>query len=126
MSTVKGKQIPVCKCKDIYTGHTCNKCKDSSMQFPGCHTLKTPELYSETMMEQAARFQSARNDMLVQKCINAIPPTLDTFEDLKFDGQAKLAGVFSLSEINNEIDIGRLAKSSNAYTKCLFGNVSPL
>lgn len=126
MKTVKGKQVPTCTCKDMYTGSTCNRCKDKNMQFPGCHTLKTQQLLSETSQSKAERYQTNRSNLISQKCWNAIPPSLDTFEDLKYNGEARISGVYSLSEINNKISLGRYSKANGKHSNCLFGEVSAI
>lgn len=91
-------------------------CKDKTMQFPGCHTPRTQELLTESMQGSVARYQSVTNDKLKQRCTNAIPPSVDTFEQIKYNGEARLSGVFSLSDVNNQIDIGSIGKSNKPYT----------
>ena len=54
-----------------------------------------------------------------------IPPSFDTYEDLKYNGQAKLSGIYSLSEINNKISLGSLTRKNKSYMDCLMGQVNP-
>ena len=94
------------------------------MQFPGCHTPKSHELETESMQGSVARYQSVTNDKLKQKCINAIPPSVDTYEQIKYNGEARLSGVFALSDINNQINLGKLGKLNHKFSNCMFNNVS--
>ena len=115
LKSTMGKQIPTCKCKDTYTGPSCNKCKISSMQFPGCHTPKTTKLISESAKELMTTVNKLKKDRIKQQCKNTIPPTVDTFEHIRYNGEATISGVFSLSEINNEIGLTMLNKASMEY-----------
>jgi hypothetical protein len=94
------------------------------MRFPGCHTPKTHELVSESFQGSISRYQSVANEKLKQRCSNAIPPSVDTFEEIKYNGEARISGVYSLSKINNKIDIGRIGKTNKEYVDCLSNNVS--
>ena len=123
---MKGKQIPSCSCGEMYAGYTCDKCKNPKMQFPGCHTLKSNELESETSMKSIANYAKFRDEHLRQKCKDAIPPTLDTFDQLRYNGEISLSGLYSLSEINKEIGLFSLNEGNRDYTKCLAGRVSYL
>lgn len=116
MKTLNGKSIPSCNCNPLYAGTRCNLCKDRSMQFPGCHTARSHELVTESMQGSIARYQSVTNDKLKQRCTNAIPPSVDTYEQIKYNGEARLSGVFSLSDVNNQIDLGSIGKSNKQYT----------
>jgi hypothetical protein len=124
IKTDKGKSIPTCNCSPLYSGTRCNHCKNLEMQFPGCHTPITHELVSESMQGSIARYQSVANEKLKQRCSNAIPPSIDTFEEVKYNGEARISGVYSLSDINNQIDIGRIGKTNKQYVNCLSNNVS--
>jgi hypothetical protein len=98
----------------MYSGLTCNKCKDKNMQFPGCHTPKTKELVSETYQSQILKTAGAQS-RLKQKCKNSIPPSFDTYEDIRYSGQARLAGIHSLSDINSKISLGEFINANKDY-----------
>jgi hypothetical protein len=109
----QNKNVPTCVCQDLYDGKTCNLCKDKAMQFPGCHTPRLKALQKENIDKIESLSQ--------QECINGIPPTLDTYEDLKFNGESKLSGIFSLSEINQKIKLSLDGSTKTKFNDCLQG-----
>ena len=121
MKTIKSKSIPFCNCTELYDGRTCNKCKNTNMQYPGWYALKdvkvegdeksTSKSFNELMQSSYTEWQ------------NIIPPTLDTYENLKYNGEARVSGVFSLTNTNNKIEIGKLLDIDQKTISWLQGEV---
>ena len=67
------------------------------MQFPGCHT-PISRVSKDENAESAASISQ-------KQCSNTIPPTLDTYKDLEYNGEAALSGIYSLSFQNKMIKL---------------------
>ena len=84
------------------------------MQFPGCHTPILKTLQDEN--------DESSTDSSQNQCKNTIPPTLDTYKNLEYNGMATLSGIFSLSTQNKLIKLNLDGGAKIRSTDCLQGN----
>jgi hypothetical protein len=77
------------------------------MQYPGCQTLKRSEMLNQIKSAKS----NAKDDMRASNCINSIPPILDTFDQLRYNSESKLSGIYSFSKANNEIHFNLVTES---------------
>jgi hypothetical protein len=70
------------------------------------------------MQNKIEAYKTARSS-IANQCKNPVPNSLDTFEDLKYNGEASLSGTFSLSQSNNKIEIGSFGADNSRYYSCL-------
>lgn len=93
------------------------------MQYPGCFALKEVQGGTGFKVKGELNTQSASKVSYTQ-WENVIPPSLDTYENLKYNGEARLSGVYSLTKTNNKISIGDLVDTNQKTISCLQGEVN--
>lgn len=119
---IKSKSVPFCNCTELYDGRTWNKCKNSNMQYPGWFSLKEVEVVSSLASKNENTLDASK--ISYTECQNIIPSSLDTYENLKYNGEARLSGVYSLTKTNNKINISNLVDMDQKSISWLQGEVN--
>lgn len=92
------------------------------MQYPGWFSLKEVEVVSSLASKNENTVDASK--ISYTECQNIIPSSLDTYENLKYNGEARLSGVYSLTKTNNKINISNLVDMDQKSISWLQGEVN--